>query len=163
MLTKETIKIVNCNDISFLLGKPLKEVKRFFVPPHNIKDFNNGMYKITTKDELPIDGFKVNVRSNSDLDGEDMISLVIDTYNNGITLDRLHKYSETKAFVKALRFTGTHTILNDILNEKQLRFLEEIWLYKNAYGRRRLSDNCLKFIENNDWAKEYLLAKGIVI
>ncbi|MCT8340520.1 hypothetical protein MG296_10680 [Flavobacteriaceae bacterium TK19130] len=81
-------------------------------------------------------------------------------YNKGIPLSKLQEYSENTAFIEALKFTGKHAIINDIINPEQLLKLQKTWLLKNVYFIKDWSEKCLKFIETTDWAADYLKENG---
>ena len=90
-----------------------------------------------------------------------MIDVVIDTYNKGISKSNLMEFSINKSFIKALEFTGTHKILNDILNREQLLILQKSWLRRNTYHVRVWTPKCIKFVLENDWAPEFLIGENI--
>jgi len=166
--TPKKVSKLNFNDLAFLTNKSTSEAKwdmanYLFSSDEELSEnlTKSGIPKVSVNEYLDKSLFETRIKSCSRLDGLNSIDYIIKTYNNGITIDRLQKYSETPAFQKALKFTGKFTILNNILNKDQLLKLQKSWIYKNTYLIHNWSDNCISFIKENDWSVEFLKSKMI--
>lgn len=172
MKKPEDIVQLNFNDIAFFFGIPSIDAKwvvlnNLNLNPSGLKELINektGVPKIGKGDYINKACVERKIKSCSPiLEGRPHIDYHIEVYNRGISLTNLREFSENKSFVKALKFTGKYTILNDILNKEQYLRLQKSWVYKNTYRVDRFSKNCLEFIKKNKWAEKYLLSKGINI
>jgi hypothetical protein len=160
---------LNYNDLSFFTNKTIPELKwemasTIYTSEKDIDDNldKRGYPKISVKDFVKKSIFETKIKSCSDLEGLNYIDHVIESYNKGIDLNRLRSYAERETFQKALRFTGKFNIINEILNDKQYRLLQEKWLFANTYNKKTWSDNCLKFIIKNKWSIEFLEKNGFL-
>lgn len=162
MKTFEQIKTVNHNDISFFLGIPVIDAKflielEIFPLTHE----KRGVVKIGINDRIETMLVEKPIHSNSELDGKGTIETVVETYNKGVTPHKFMEFGQSAGFIKAIKFTGKYTILNEILNPEQLLKLQKIWLFSNVYNKKRWSKNASIFIRANIWAKVYLESRGI--
>lgn len=163
MKTKTDITKLNFNDLAFFKGISTSDAKwemaHYFYSTQKELDDNltkTGVPRIGINDYVDKSEFETKIKSVSKFEGLDSIDFIIDTYNATIPLDRIFKYAENTSFIKALKFTGKHSILNEILNKEQLGKLAKIWLLKNTYMVNYWSDKCNKFIQNNDWSVDFL-------
>tara|TARA_R110000803_G_scaffold10007_6_gene31104 strand:+ start:1236 stop:1784 length:549 start_codon:yes stop_codon:yes gene_type:complete len=160
------IKELNYNDIAFFTGKTITEIKwemsTHLYTTKNIDENldKRGNPKVSLTDLVNKSLFETEIRSCSDLEGLNYIDHVVSSYNKGIDLTRLRSYAEKDTFIKALRFTGKFNIINEILNEKQYKLLQEKWLFANTYSKKAWTDNCFKFIISNKWSIGYLESHG---
>lgn len=156
---------INYNDLAFIQGITPADAKwEIALKLWALKDVPTtakGAPKVKVTDAAPVDKFDFTMRSNSHLDGQDKLKYMVDYYNKGCDVNTLRAYGENKTFIKKLKFTGKHSILNDILNPDQLRKLQQIWLFSNVYGKTKFSDEAIKFISKHKWSEEYLESKGI--
>ena len=167
MKTPKQITELNFNDIAFFNECSTSEAKwsmaDFFYSPDKLLDdglTKSGTPKIKVTDLLPKSQFETQIRSNSNLEGENKIDYIIKTYNIGVPLNKLREWSENKVFIKALRFTGKYSIINTILNTDQILRVHKSWLLANTYDISYWSKNTVLFINSNKWANDYLLEKG---
>ena len=172
MKTPKDIKELNINDLDFFEGISLSDAKWKMAKHYYTTDTETlvnltqaGIPKIPISFYINRLEFDKNIRSSSILDGLNTIDTIVKMYNKGIPLNTLREFSESKPFKKALKFTGKHSILNEILNRDNLRKLQKSWLLANCYcvSPNRRSNNTVKFIENNSWSNDFLASKSIKI
>jgi hypothetical protein len=126
MKTPERIKKLNFNDVAFFTEKTVTDAKwdmaHHLFKPEEIKDNLTSAYipAIKISDMVDKSAFETKIKSNSNLEGRNRIDYIIETYNKGVPLNTLRSYAENPLFIKALKFTGKNSILNDILNTEQL-------------------------------------------
>jgi hypothetical protein len=168
MKTQNEITKLNFNDIAFFNEISTTDAKwsmahhLFGSEKHLEENLNkSGSPKISNKEYLDKALFESEIKSNSELDGINRIDYTISIYNKGVNLNKLREFSETKAFINALKFTGKYTIINEILQDEQLLKLQKSWLLANTYLINRWSKNTVLFIKKYDWSIEYLESKGI--
>jgi hypothetical protein len=165
MKTTKQIKTLSYNDLAFFLGISTLDAKwkiaEHFYKPKDLPLTAKGTPKIKVSDQIEVDKIDFTMHSNSDLDGGCKFTYLVNYFNNGVSMDYLRGFGESKTFIKKLKFTGKHGILNDIMNEEQYLKLQKIWLYANIYGRSRPTKEASEFINKHDWAKLYLKTKGI--
>ena len=157
------IKKLTFNDVAFFLEVSTSEAKWkmaylfFGSEAHLEKNLTKtGVPKISIKDVVQKEVFETEIKSCTELDGKNNIDFHIETFNKGVPLSELREYAESKGFISALKFTGKHQILNQILNKDQLFLLQKKWLLTNVYNVHRWSKNTIKFIEQNEWSMDYL-------
>ena len=162
MKTFKKIKQVNHNDISFFLGIPVIDAK-FLIECEifPLSQQKREKVSIGIKDYVDVNLIEKPIHSNSKLDGKGTIETVVETYNKGVTPHKFMEFGQNPVFIKAIKFTGKSTIVNEILNTEQYEKLQRIWLFSNVYGNPRFSKNAAIFIATNTWAKEYLESRGI--
>ena len=164
MKTKNEITEFNYNDLSFFTGKPVIESKCKIADILKIEDTTpKGLPKIKITDKIPVSKIDFTMKSSSELEGKSRFEYLCDFYNKEIPLNTLREMSQSKASIKAIKFTGLNDILNQILNKEQYLKLQKTWLFSNVFEPRYLTDKALLFIENNEWAESYLSEKGINI
>ena len=156
------IKQVNHNDISFFLGIPVIDAK-FLIKSEifPLSHLKGQKVRIGIKDYIDVSLVEKPIRANSKLDGKGTIETVVNIYNKGVTPHKFMEFGQNPVFIKAIKFTGKSTIVNEILNSEQYEKLQRIWLFSNVYGKKRFSKNASIFIRTNEWAKEYLESRGI--
>lgn len=174
--TPEQIVDLNFNDLAFFKGITTSEAKWEMANLlYSEKDLyeiehEDGSYKNLNKSGIPIikkterlkkSLFETKIKSCSNLEGKNHIDFIIKSFNKPIPLQKLKEFSESKTFSKALKFTGKHEILNEILNRDQYLILQKSWLFSNAYLAYLYSDKTKFFVKNNPWAINYLVSKGI--
>lgn len=161
---------LNFNDISFLKNISLDEAKWavanfLYTEKHLWATDEKGVYinlskrmipKLKKTDLIDKDKVEVKIKSCSHLEGRNLIDYTIESYNKGVDLTRLRKYSENIVFSNSISFTGKHDVLNDILNRNQLLLLQKKWVLKNTYMTNRWSKKTIDFIKNNSWVAGYL-------
>ncbi len=170
MKTKTDFKELNFNEYAFFKGCSTTEAKWEFadhVFPENWEGeekylTKTGSSKINKNDTVDYNSLDFTIRSNSILEGKCQLGYLCDFYNKGVPLNTLRKYSENPTFVKALSFTGKNQVISDIINPEQLMKLQKTWLLKNVMMKNTLSDNTVKFIENNNWATSFLVSSDVV-
>ena len=162
MKTKNEITELNYNDLSFFTGKSLIESKWTIADILMIEDISpKGLPKIKITDKISVSKIDFKIKSNSNLEGKSRFEYLCDFYNKGIPLNTLREMSESKTFIKALKFTASNDILNHILNKEQYLKLQKTWLFANVFEPRYLTEKAVLFIKNNEWAYDYLAEKGI--
>lgn len=168
MKTYKDIKQINYNDLSFFKSIKIEEAKFFIASvleayrPNSIEFNKSGSPRVKVTDLIKVEDAHLKINSCSNLDQKNLIEYYVNYFNNGVPIQKLREYSMNKQYIKALKFTGNHTIVNDILNRKQLRKLQETWLLKNCLFINRFSKNTVNFIiENESWSIEYLLNNNI--
>ena len=167
MKTPEQITKLTFNDLAFFRGITTTDAKwemaHVIFKPEELEEnlTKSGTPKITAKETVSKSDFETQIRSNSILDGKNNIDYLISVYNKGVDLNRLKEYSQNKAFIKALKFTGKNDILNSILNKEQYLKLQKTWLFINVYSVNNYSDKTIQFIKNNKWTLPYLIEKGV--
>jgi len=65
-----------------------------------------GLPKIKITDKITVSKIDFKIKSNSNLEGKSRFEYLCDFYNKGIPLNTLREMSESKTFIKALKFTG---------------------------------------------------------
>jgi len=162
MKTKKTITHLNYNDLAFFTGESVINCKWIIAGILKIEDETpKGLPKVKISDKIKVSEVDFKINSSSVLDKKSRFEYLCDFYNAGTTIDNLRILSEHKPFIKAIRFTGKDSVLNDILNKEQLLRLQKTWIFTNTYMPRFLTDGADKFIKKYDWAKPYLESLGI--
>lgn len=172
MITYQEIPDLNFNEYAFFKGIPTTDAKWEFAhiifPKDWLKKDNYDKYftksgnpKISVNDRVSKDKFDFTMTSNSALDGTCQMKYLCEYYNKGVTIQKLSEFSQDSALNKAMRFSGKKSIVELILNSDQLNKLKKTWLFNGCYSSRQFTDNIVKFIMSNDWAKEFLVSKGI--
>lgn len=163
MKTKDDIKDLNFQDYAFFKGVSLLDAKWVFASrlftPENLETTKTGIPKITASDRLPVKDFDFTMRSNSLLDGQCQLQYLCDYYNRGVAVSKIMEYSENKSFVKAMKFTGKDSIVNEILNRDQLLKIQKTWLLKNSFYS--IKEVAIKFEISHKWAAEYMTISGV--
>lgn len=167
MKTPEQITKLNFNDIAFFKNISTNDAKWIIAPYiyESEEDIyenttNSGVPKVSKNDFISKNAVETKIKSCTNLEGRPLIDFTIKTYNENIPLGQLQLFSLKKTFIKALKFTGKHTILNDILNKEQLLKLEKFWLLKNTIYKDNWSEKTILFIGLNTWSFDYLLENG---
>ncbi len=164
---KKLIKKVNFNDIAFFKGCTTSEAKEIVIrtlyPGKEALHINDkGNPVVSVDDTIDVSHIDYKMKSCSDkFEGKSYVQYLANFNNKGTTKQALLKFSKSVSFTKALKFTGKHTILNEILNKDQYRILQQTWLLENTLYHDRFSKNAIKFILENDWSSDYLKSKGI--
>ena len=161
MQTFKQIKELNYNDISLFLDIPLYSAKFLIEGERCLSNENFEKITIGIKDTISVELVEKPIHSNSDLDGKGTIETIVNMYNKYTPPSKMMEFGQNKAFIKAVKFTGKHTILNKIMNPEQLLKLQKIWLFANIYGKKRWSKNAAIFTRTNSWAKGYLASRGV--
>lgn len=166
MKTFKEIKTLSYNDYAFFKGISINDAKWEFACKmyKNISELpltKTGVPIISLKEKIDKKEFDFKMKSNSILEGEDQMKYLCDFYNKGIPLQKLKQYSESEPMRKALRFTGSNQIINDILEPSQLLKIQKTWLLRNVYLKRKYSDKTIHFIHKNDWAINFLTENGV--
>lgn len=176
MKTKKDFRTLNYSEFAFFKGCDTGEAKLIFSDilfpndwhklilidgkkVYNPKYVNkSGNPKISAKDYIELHQLKIHflINSNSHLDNTCQFEYLCDYYNNGIPLQKLREHSQNKTFLKALKFTGKNSIINEIINPEQLLKIQKTWLLSNTYMKNTWSKNCIEFIENTEWALAFL-------
>ena len=174
MKTKNDFKTLNYSEYAFFKGCDTGEAKLVFADllfpndwdklvfidgkkVYNPKYVNkSGNPKISANDYVELSKLDFTITSNSLLDNTCQFKYLCDYYNNGLPLQKLREYSQNKTFIKALKFTGKNSVINKIINPEQLLKIQKTWLLSNTYMKNVWSKNCIDFIENNDWAFDFL-------
>ena len=167
MKTPNEITELNYNDVAFFKNEKTSEAKwdmaHFFYDTHEMIEENltkSGVPIISISNRVAKEHFETKIRSCSELDGLNMIDYIIETYNKEIPTSTVKEFCESLAFSKALKFTGKHSIINEILNDEQLLKCQKYWLFKNTYNKNNWSKNCVSFINSNEWSVDFLISKG---
>ena len=168
MKTSEQITKLNFNDLAFFRNITATDskwliYKHFYKSEEDLKNnlSTTGKPKIGIADTVDKSAFETKMVSNSHLDGKNNIDYHINYYNNGVPLNTLREFSEYEAYMKAFKFTGKKQILNDILKPSQLLQLQKSWLKTNIYSKKNWSKNTALFIQDTNWAVEFLQSIGI--
>ena len=162
MKTKKTITHLNYNDLAFFTGESVIDCKWKIAGILKIENETlKGLPKVKVSDKIKVSDVDFRITSNSVLDKKNRFEYLCDFYNTGTTIDNLRRLSEHKPFIKAVRFTGKDSVLNDILNKEQLLRLQKTWIFANTYMPRFLTDGAEEFIKKYDWAKPYLESRGV--
>ena len=178
MKTKNDFTELNYNEYAFFKGVSTTDAKWEFMvhifkkdwwPKHEeaIKNKVASKYltkagnpRITAKDLVSIKDLDFTMRSNSpSMDGKSRFEYLVDYYNKGIPLNSLREFSDKDGFIKAIRFTGKDTVINDILNPDQLIKLQKTWLLRSF--EHGILDTAIRFEDANEWASQYLYENGI--
>ena len=161
--TKNEIQQLNFNDLAFFMGISTSDAKwemAHIFYASNKEILNNltktGAPKISANDYVDKSQFEKKIKSSTELDGKNHIDYHIDYFNKGVSRAKLSEYSKNKSFIKAIRFTGKSSILNDILNKDQMLLLQKTWILNNTLYVRTWSKKAMKFIQDNEWVKTYL-------
>ena len=161
--TPKEITKLNYNDIAFFFNKSASDAKwdmsTYFYSTEKALAENltkSGTPKIGINDLVDKSEFETKIKSCSKLEGQNYIDTIIESYNKGIPMERLRKYSESSTFINAMKFTGKHKILNEILNKDQLLKLQKTWLLRNTLTVDYWTKKCTDFIKENDWCIPYL-------
>lgn len=166
MKTHNDLKELNYNDLSFFTGKPVLDCKWMIAEILKIDEVTaKGYPKVKISETVSKDKVDFTMRSNSLLDGENQFEYLCNHYNKGTTINNLFNFSESKTFIKKIKFTGKHSVLNEILHPEQLLKLQKTWLLKNLgkYRNNVLTDDAYKFIKKHEWAKDYVKDHGVDI
>lgn len=146
-------------------GPSAKYATKAQIKAKNLKGYSeiteSGTPCIPAKETLHKSKFDFSMISNSNLDGKCQMEYLCNYYNSGVPIQLLREFAENVGYKKALRFTGKRTIVNDILNEDQLKKLHQTWLFSNCYEVKFWSKAAIEFIESNVWARGYLIERGI--
>lgn len=165
MKTSKDFTELDFNELAFFAGinaiDAKWEIASTIYPVDKIEVNDKGTPKVTKKDVIKVEKYDFKMKSNSVLEGKSRLIYLCDYYNKGTDNQHLKTYSESKTFVKAIAFTGTNSVLNEILNREQYLKLQKSWLFTNVYTNHYLTANAEKFIKKHKWAIEYLTEKGI--
>ncbi|MEZ7496454.1 hypothetical protein QO206_13225 [Leeuwenhoekiella aequorea] len=160
----KAIEKLNYNDLSFFAGIDTIDAKWFIWEKLNLKDkTEKGYPKVNLTDEIKVSDYNFSIRSNSNLDGKSQFEYLFKYYSTITDKQKLRFFAESKVFTKALCFTGSHSILNKILERSAYRKLQERWLLDNCFCKKVYSKKTIAFIIKNEWAENYLLSNGVRI
>ena len=161
--TKNEVQQLNFNDLAFFMGISTSDAKwkMAHIFYNSDKELSKnltktGVPKISVNDYVSKSEFEKKIKSSTELENKNHIDYHIDFFNKGVSHTKLSEYSQSKSFVKAIKFTGKSSILNDILNRDQMLLLQKRWILSNTYNVRTWSKKAMKFIEDNEWVKSYL-------
>lgn len=160
----KTIQTLNYSELSFFTGKSIIDCKNDIARILDIDEVTSkGHPAISSKDRIDVSDYNFTIKSNSNLEGVNQLDYLINHYSKGTTINRLYSFSSNKSFIKQLKFTGGHSVLNTLLNRGQLLKLQKTWLTKNisSRGNKYISKKAKEFINNNEWASSYLDSIGI--
>ena len=163
MKTYKELTELNFQAVMFFLDKTIVQAKEIIYEKGFPAYYNSGEeVKITPSQKAPLKDIEVLVTSVfPQFNGKGKIEISVDMFNKGVSMARLKKWAENKAYIKSLKFTGKESILNEILNADQYFKLQISWAFAAVYAVRHLTKRQAIFIRTTPGLEEELKARGV--